>query len=69
MACFRLYLICSTDPASAQMTLAKLQAPVKQSFEKVNEDLKEVHQALGKYGKALDKVCDRLALRLGGCAC
>lgn len=38
------------------MTLAKAQAPVKQSFEKVNEDLKEVHQALGKYGKALDKV-------------
>ncbi|EOD52017.1 Rmnd5a protein [Neofusicoccum parvum] len=43
------------DPASAQMTLAKLQAPAKQSFEKVNDDLKEVHQALGKYGKALDK--------------
>lgn len=38
------------------MTLAKLQAPAKHSFEKVNEDLKEVHQALGKYGKALDKV-------------
>ena len=38
------------------MTLAKLQTPMKHSFDKVNEDLKEVHQALGKYGKALDKV-------------
>lgn len=43
-------------PASAQMTLAKLQSPVKQSLDKVNDDLKEIHQALGKYGKALDKV-------------
>ncbi|KAF2140020.1 uncharacterized protein K452DRAFT_274670 [Aplosporella prunicola CBS 121167] len=45
----------AADPTSAQMTLAKLQTPMKHSFDKVNEDLKEVHQALGKYGKALDK--------------
>lgn len=44
------------DPTSAQMQMAKLQTPAKQSFDKINEDLKEVHQALGKYGKALDKV-------------
>ncbi|KAK7520477.1 CTLH/CRA C-terminal to lish motif domain-containing protein [Phyllosticta citriasiana] len=45
----------AADPASAQMQLAKLQTPAKQSFDKINEDLKEVHQALGRYGKALDK--------------
>lgn len=56
-----------TDPASAQMTLAKLQAPAKQSFEKVNDDLKEVHQALGKYGKALDKVGGGNTVQLGAC--
>ncbi|MCJ1469990.1 hypothetical protein MMC07_008635 [Pseudocyphellaria aurata] len=39
----------------ATLTLAKLQHPVKQSFEVVNSDLKEIHKVLGDYSKALDK--------------
>ena len=38
------------------MTLAKLQNPVKQSFEVINNDLKDVYKGLGNYSKALDKV-------------
>jgi hypothetical protein len=38
------------------MTLAKLQNPVKQSFDRVNDDLKKIHSGLNKYSKALDKV-------------
>ncbi|OCL08718.1 hypothetical protein AOQ84DRAFT_363865 [Glonium stellatum] len=45
----------STDPKSTSMTLAKLQTPVKQSFDKVNDDLKKIHSGLNKYSKALDK--------------
>jgi len=52
------------DPSSAAATLAKLQDPVKQSFDKVNDDLKEVHSALGKYAKELDKVCSYRFYRL-----
>ena len=44
------------DQASPSITLAKLQNPVKQSFEAINSDLKEVYKSLGNYGKALDKV-------------
>src|SRR3954462_15824869 len=46
----------SPDPSSAAITLAKLQQPVKKGFDAVNDDLKEVYSALGKYSKALDKV-------------
>lgn len=45
-----------TDPDSASITLAKLQNPVKQSFDAINDDLKEIYKGLGNYGKALDKV-------------
>ena len=45
-----------TDPHSAPVTLAKLQTPVKASFETINSDLKEVYKGLGNYSKALDKV-------------
>ncbi|KAI9705909.1 MAG: hypothetical protein M1836_005315 [Candelina mexicana] len=45
----------SSDPDSASITLAKLQNPIKKSFTKVNEDLKQIHSGLGKYSKALDK--------------
>ena len=38
------------------MTLAKLQNPVKQSFEAINSDLKDIYKAMGNYSKALDKV-------------
>ena len=46
---------------NASLTLAKLQNPVKQSFDAVNSDLKEVHKVLGDYSKALDKVTRLLA--------
>jgi hypothetical protein len=35
--------------------MAKLQNPVKQAFDSVNSDLKEVYKGLGNYSKALDK--------------
>ena len=44
------------DQNSASVTLAKLQNPVKQSFEVINSDLKDVYKGLGNYSKALDKV-------------
>ena len=43
------------------MTLAKLQNPVKQSFEAINSDLKDVYKSLGNYSKALDKVYSTLS--------
>ena len=46
----------SEDQNSASVTLAKLQNPVKQSFEAINSDLKDVYKGLGNYSKALDKV-------------
>lgn len=45
----------AADPNSAAMTLAKLQNPIKQGFEKVNDDLKRVHGATNKYGKSLNE--------------
>ncbi|KAL9128229.1 MAG: hypothetical protein Q9217_003045 [Psora testacea] len=42
------------NPTSASVTLAKLQNPVKQSFEAVNNDLKEVYKGHGRYQKVLD---------------
>lgn len=48
----------SQDPHGAGITLAKLQTPVKQSFDKVNSDLKEVYNCLGDYSKALGKVLE-----------
>lgn len=44
------------DQAAPSITLAKLQNPIKQSFDTINSDLKEVYNALSKYTKALDKV-------------
>lgn len=38
------------------MTLAKLQNPIKQGFEKATEDLKTVYSANSKYGTSLNKV-------------
>lgn len=45
----------AADPSSASITLAKLQTPVKQTFDAINNDLREIHNGLGKYQKALDK--------------
>jgi hypothetical protein len=47
---------CCIDPTKASITLAKLQNPVKASFDATNESLKETHSSLNKYTKALDKV-------------
>ncbi|KAI1912889.1 hypothetical protein LOZ53_003104 [Ophidiomyces ophidiicola] len=44
------------DPNSASITLAKLQNPVKTSFDTTNESLKETYSALNRYGRALDKL-------------
>ncbi|KAL1881647.1 hypothetical protein Plec18167_003245 [Paecilomyces lecythidis] len=46
----------AADPSKASITLAKLQNPVKASFDSMNEGLKETHSGLNKYGKALDKL-------------
>lgn len=46
------------DHSNASLTLAKLQNPVKQAFDAVNSDLKEIHKVLGDYSKALDKVTE-----------
>ncbi|RMJ22645.1 Sporulation protein RMD5 [Aspergillus sp. HF37] len=45
----------AADPAQASMTLAKLQNPVRSSFDSINDSLKETHSGLNKYTKALDK--------------
>jgi len=44
------------DPASAQITLAKLQAPVKQSFDDMTSSLKTTRGGQNNYQKALDKL-------------
>ena len=44
------------DSAAAPMTLAKLKSSVKQSFDKLNHDMKEVHAPLNNYSKQLDMV-------------
>lgn len=44
------------DPSTAAVTLAKLQNPVKTSFDGMLAGLKDVHSSHTKYGRALDKV-------------
>ncbi|KAL2007834.1 hypothetical protein VTN00DRAFT_7816 [Thermoascus crustaceus] len=46
----------AADPTKASITLAKLQNPVKASFDATNDSLKEAHSSLNKYTKALDKL-------------
>jgi hypothetical protein len=46
----------SSDPSIAAVTLAGLKKPVKDSFDRVNGDLKEVYSVLNKYSKAIDRV-------------
>ncbi|XP_014555475.1 hypothetical protein COCVIDRAFT_27674 [Bipolaris victoriae FI3] len=45
----------AADPATAPLTLARLQDPFKQSLDTVQKDLKPIYSGLNKYGKALDK--------------
>lgn len=42
------------DPQSAPMVLSKLQSPVKQSLDKVDKSLKDIHKAMGSYSKSLN---------------
>lgn len=51
------------DPSQASITLAKLQNPVKSSFDSINDSLKETHSGLNKYSKSLDKVARVRLLR------
>lgn len=44
------------NPSSASITLAKLQNPVKASFDATNDSLKEGYSGLNKYSRALDKL-------------
>lgn len=44
------------DPNQAAVTLAKLQNPVKSSFDLINDSLKETHSGFNKYTKSLDKL-------------
>jgi len=55
------------DPTKefATTTLAHLQNPVKDSFEAVNKDLKEIYKGIGNYSKALEKVKIPCILALG----
>lgn len=43
----------TADPSMSALHLAKLQTPVKQSFSKLEEDLKEVNKGMNAYQKAL----------------
>lgn len=44
------------EPTSAQITLAKLQNPVKNSFESINSSLKEIYGGHNKYTRVLEKL-------------
>jgi E3 ubiquitin-protein transferase RMND5 len=46
----------AADPASAQITLAKIQNPVKASFDGIFAGLKDIHGTHSKYARALDKI-------------
>lgn len=43
----------SSDPDKAALHIAKLKNPLKQSFDRIEEDLKEVNKGLNQYQKAL----------------
>jgi hypothetical protein len=46
----------AADPTSAQVTLAKLQNPIKTSFDGLNTSLKETNAGHSKYARALNKM-------------
>lgn len=48
--------VITADPTSAQITLAKLQAPVKASFDEMTASLKTTRGGQNNYQKALDKL-------------
>jgi len=52
------------DSSHTSLTLAKLKNPVKQSFDKLNQDVKELHAAINNYSKTLDKVSGQSVVSL-----
>ena len=52
----------AADPTTAQITLAKLQNPVKSGFEGIFTNLKEIHGGHNRYRKSLDTLFDKKAL-------
>lgn len=46
----------ASDPDQASISLAKLQNPIKSTFDSINDNLKETHSGLNKFSKALDKL-------------
>lgn len=51
-----------SEPHTTVLTMAKLKQPMKTSFDKLDDDLKEVNKGLNHYQKALDKKSKRSAL-------
>lgn len=51
-----------STPDAAVLTFAKLKQPFKSSFDKLDDDLKEVNKGLNQYQKALDKRAKKNAL-------
>ena len=46
----------AADPHTASLTITKLQNPVKESFEALNNNLREISKRQKNFGKALEKV-------------
>ena len=44
------------DPHAASLILTKLQNPIKEGFDKVNDDLKATTKTHKEFGRALDRV-------------
>ncbi|KAI7691924.1 hypothetical protein KC322_g11119, partial [Hortaea werneckii] len=56
----------TTNPDMAALHVAKLKQPVKQSFDKIEEDLKEVNKGLNQYQKALKEKFKNSSLPTAG---
>jgi len=56
----------ASDPHTTSMILTKLQNPVKNGFEKINDSLKAASSTHKKIGKALDRARE---LSMSGLAC
>ncbi len=50
-------VVSAQDSHTAGITMTKLQNPIKEGFEAVNNNLKEVSKGQKSMGRALDKVC------------
>nr|OQO15636.1 hypothetical protein B0A51_18400 [Rachicladosporium sp. CCFEE 5018] len=52
----------ASKPSTAPLALAKLKQPLKASFDRLDDDLKDVNKALKSYERALDKKFKAVAL-------